>query len=172
MDYKVYDIKSLSEAIFEIDPNNGNGLYNLFTPSFVWGANYKFNTYVVEEFEEGRIDLVMDGMYADDGLDHFGDIDIILYLNGIDNPLNILAGSELIYPSGELLDAYRYKEFGQAVNDTDIKNRLSVPNKTTRVDKNRQKFVDNDYSLSPTISSNNTPPVKVTSDKIIVGGLK
>ena len=50
MDYKVYDIKSLSEAIFEIDPNNGNGLYNLFTPSFVWGANYKFETYVVEEF--------------------------------------------------------------------------------------------------------------------------
>ena len=55
--------------------------------------------------------------------------------------------------------------------DADIKKQLSVPNKTTRIDKNRQNFVDNNYSLPPVVSSNNKPPVSVTSDKIIVGGL-
>lgn len=164
------DIKSLSDAILTIDAN-GVKNYSLFSPSFVWAANYPFSTYIVSTEEEGRIDLIMQGMYGPD-IDYFSDLDVILYLNDIDNPLNILAGSEIIYVNGDLLDNYRYTEIGGGVKDTDVKNLLAVPNKTTRTDKNRQKFIENDYSLPPVVSSDNTPPVKVTNDKIIVGGLK
>ena len=109
-------------------------------------------------------------MYGTD-VDYFSDLDVILYLNEIDNPLSILAGTEMIYVGSDVLDNYRYTEIGDGAVDTDIKKLLAVPNKTTRIDKNRQKFVDNDYSLSPVISSNNTPPVVVTGNNIIVGGL-
>jgi hypothetical protein len=170
MDYKVYDIKSLSESILNLS-SNGDYNYNLFSPSFVWGANNPFSTYVVEKSEEGRIDLIMQSIYGTD-LSYFPDLDIILYLNDIDNPLNILEGTEIIYIQANLLDNYRYRDLGDSVVNDDIKKALSVPNKTTRTDKNRQKFVDNNYSLPPVVSSDNTPPVKVTSDKIIVGGLK
>lgn len=170
MDYKVYDIKSLSESILNISPN-GDFNYSLFSPSFVWGANNPFSTYVVEKSEEGRIDLIMQSIYGTD-LSYFPDLDIILYLNDIDNPLNILEGTEIIYIQANLLDNYRYRDLGDSVVNDDIKKALSVPNKTTRTDKNRQKFVDNNYSLPPVVSSDNTPPVKVTSNKIIVGGLK
>ena len=170
MDYTRYDIKSLSDATFtKID--DGSYILNLFQPSFMWGANNPFSTYVVESSDEGRIDLIMQSIYGVDA-DYFSSLDIILYLNDIDNPLNILAGTEIIYIQGDLLDNYRYTELGETVTNTDIKNLLSVPNKTTRIDSNRQKFVDNDYSLPPVVSSNNTPPVQVTSDKIIVGGIK
>jgi hypothetical protein len=170
MDYKVYDIKSLSESILNLS-SNGDYNYNLFSPSFVWGANNPFSTYVVEKSEEGRIDIIMQSIYGTD-LSYFPDLDIILYLNDIDNPLNILAGTEIIYIQANLLDNYRYRDLGDSVVNDDIKKALSVPNKTTRTDKNRQKFVDNNYSLPPVVSSDNTPPVKVTSNKIIVGGLK
>jgi hypothetical protein len=170
MDYKVYDIKSLSESILNLSPN-GDFNYSLFSPSFVWGANNPFSTYVVEKSEEGRIDMIMQSIYGVD-LSYFSDLDIILYLNDIDNPLNILAGTEIIYIQANLLDNYRYRDLGDSVVNDDIKKALSVPNKTTRTDKNRQSFVDNNYSLPPVVSSDNTPPVKVTSNKIIVGGLK
>jgi hypothetical protein len=170
MDYKVYDIKSLSEASLRIN-RNGEFTYDLLTPSFVWGANNPFSTYVVEKSEEGRIDLIMQSIYGPD-LDYFSDLDIILYLNDIDNPLNILEGTEIIYVNSDLLANYRYKDLGGAVVNSDIKRSLSVPNKTTRTDSNRQSFVDNDYSLPPVVSYDNTPPVKLTNDKIIVGGLK
>lgn len=165
-----YDIKSLKDAILKSDIN-GVFNYNLFSPSFVWGANNPFSTYIVEESEEGRIDLIMQSIYGVD-LSYFNSLDILLYLNDIDNPLSILAGTELIYVNGDILDDYRYTEVGGGTMDTDVKRALAVPNKTTRVDKNRQKYVDNDYSLPPVVSSDNTPPVKVTNDKIIVGGLK
>jgi len=165
-----YDIKSLEKALISTEVD-GTIIYNLFSPSFVWGANYPFSTYIVEENEEGRIDLIMQSIYGAD-LSYFNDLDVLLYLNDIDNPLSILAGTEIIYVSGDLLDDFRYTEIGGGVVDTDVKRALAVPNKTTRVDKNRQKYVDNDYSLPPVVSSDNTPPVKVTSDKIIVGGLK
>lgn len=164
------DIKSLSDAILTID-KNGVKNYNLFSPSFVWASNNPFSTYIVSPEEEGRIDLIMQAMYGPD-IDYFSGLDVILYLNNIDNPLNILAGSEIIYINGDLLDNYRYTEIGGGVKDTDVKQKLAVPNKTTRTDNNRQKFIENDYSLPPVVSSDNTPPVKVTSDKIIVGGLK
>ena len=163
------DIKSLSDAILLKNGKNEKEI-NLFSPSFVWGANNPFSKYIVEPYEEGRIDLIMQSMYGTDN-DYFSDLDVILYLNEIDNPLSILAGTEMIYVASDLLSRYRYSEVGDAAVDTDIKKLLAVPNKTTRVDKNRQKFVDNNYSLSPVISSNNTPPVIVTENKIIVGGL-
>ena len=165
-----YDIKSLSDSILTIGKYTGEKEYSLFTPSFIWGANNPFSTYIVESYEEGRIDLIMQSIYGTD-IDYFSDLDVILYLNEIDNPLNILAGTEIIYVEPDLLDRYRYAELGGGVIDADIKKQLSVPNKTTRIDKNRQNFVDNNYSLPPVVSSNNKPPVSVTSNKIIVGGL-
>lgn len=165
-----YDIKCLSELINKSDDLNIK-IYDLFDTNISWFANYEFSTYVVEESDEGRIDLIMDAIYGVDGYE-FSDLDVLLYLNYINNPLNILAGTEIIYVDSKSLPEYRYSggKFDSTVDD--IKKAISVPNKTNRVDKNRQKFIENDYSLPPVVSSSNTSPVQITDDKIIVGGLK
>ena len=170
MEPEKYDIESFKNLKIKGD-YSGVRIYDIFEPSIQWFANYSFSVYKVEPEEEGRIDLVMQSIYGVDGYD-FKDLDVILYLNGIDNPLNILGGSELIYVSSNLLEDYRYKEIGDEKTADEIKKLLSVPNKTTRIDKNRQNFVDSDYSMPPVLNKVSTPPVQITNDKIIIGGLK
>jgi hypothetical protein len=170
MEPEKYDIDCLKNLMIKED-YNGVTIYDIFEPNIEWFANYSFSTYMIQPEEEGRIDLVMQSIYGVDGYD-LKDLDVILYLNEIDNPLNILGGSEIIYVAQDLLSDYRYKEIGAEKTTDEIKRLLSVPNKTTRVDKNRQKFVDSDYSIPPVLNKVSTPPVQVTNDKIIIGGLK
>lgn len=168
MDYTNYDIKSLSETVITAY-NDGTLDYNLAAPSFVWGANFGFDVYVVPKNEEMRIDLVIASMY--NGIFKYNDIDVILYLNNIDNPLNIIEGMELIYPLSDNLDYFRYTENGEPAFNKDITKALSVPNKTTRVDSNRQKYIDNSYSLPPVVNPENKVPITTDANNIIIGGI-
>jgi galactitol-specific phosphotransferase system IIB component len=59
------------------------------------------------EWQEMRIDLVLISMYGEipNAMDA---VDIILAINGIDNPLNIKAGMILIYPNNiDNIDDFR-----------------------------------------------------------------
>ena len=45
------------------------------------------------------------------------------------------------------------------------------PNKTTRVDPNRQNYIENDYSLSPVVLDTPKEPVRIVDGKFSIGGL-
>ncbi len=157
------NIKSLEEAKYE------DGFYGIETPSFVYREDIMLFTYTVQKFEEMRIDLVMKSIYAESY--NFMDLDVILYINGIDNPLNISEGDSILYPSQSELVEFRYYERGNFTENKKISEKLGIPNKTTRKDENRENFVNNGYSLPPVVLAESKQPVRITSDKIIIGGL-
>ncbi len=160
------DIYSLSQLNY----NDRTRLFNIYYPQFFYTQKENLNTYIVQKGEEMRIDLVMLSMYNEDVL-VLKDIDVILFINGIDNPLNIFEGDVLYYPQQSALEVYRYV-FPQGSNPgQNIRRALSVPNKTTRVDSNRKKFVDNGFVLPPVVLDETKSPVRVEGGKIVIGGL-
>ena len=122
--------------------NTTDNIYNLFEPTILFRDD-STQEYTVTDTDEMRIDLIFQNMYnitpnsIYEMLEH---IDIILRLNNIDNPLNIKEGMVLKYPTMGQFEFYRYSEVLEDTNNETIK-QLGVqnnPNKTTRVDPNRQ----------------------------------
>ena len=94
-------------------------------------------------------------------------------LNNIDNPLNIKEGMVLKFPTVGKFETYRYSEILEDTNNDVIK-QLGVPNrpnKTTKVDPNRQNYIENDYSLSPVVLDTPREPVRIIDGKFSIGGL-
>jgi hypothetical protein len=149
--------------------SNGLNRFLLETPVHNYNGTIQLKEYTVQKGEEMRLDLIIESIYGD--ISYYKDVDVILYINGIDNPLNIREDQVIKYPNVGDLPSFRYTENGDTPDDT-IKRSLAVVNKSTRVDKNRAKFVENDYSLPPILLNSSNPPVTIDVDKIIVGGLK
>jgi phage pi2 protein 07 len=158
------DIKSLSNLKF----NQSDEKYNLFRPDTLFIFIDELYQYKVQKTEEMRIDLVMMSIY-DDNKYSLEDVDIILFLNGINNPLNINEGDIIYYPPYDSLQSYRF-EFKSKEVGGDIRKKLAVPNKTTKKDPNRKKFTEN-YSLPPVVLDETKSPVRIEGDKIVIGGL-
>jgi hypothetical protein len=156
------DIKSLSQTRWI------NRQWDLNFPS-IKVTEVQLQSYIVQKGENMRIDLVMKSMYDD--IFTFPEIDIILYINDIDNPINIREGMILYYPPGEAFEEFRYYENGKLASNKSIKQRLGVLNKTTRVDEKRKKFLDANYSLPPVVLNETRSPVTMDSKNINVGGL-
>lgn len=135
------------------------------TPDMVSGLN----VYEVQKGEDMRLDLVMMSIYEDSYV--LENMDVILYINGIDNPLNIREGMRLYYPDVANFDEFRYLNVNDPIASKSIKQALGVVNKTTRKDENRKKFLDADYSLPPTVLRESKQPVTISGGNIIVGGL-
>ena len=145
-----------------------NNKWDLNVPSFKM-IQPSLASYIVQRGEDMRIDLVMKSIYDD--IYNYKDIDILLYINNIDNPLNIREGMILYYPELSAFEGYRfYEEVSTAVKKS-VKQRLGVLNKTTRVDEKRKKFLDSDYSLPPVVLQESRPSVTMDDNKIKVGGL-
>ena len=163
------NILSLDEMKFINKSSDGWDRWDIFAPSFV---NIKdINTlrvYEVQKGEEMRIDLVMSSIYDEYSL---ADLDVILYINDIDNPLNIREGMLLSFPEHEDLVSFRYYDSGGDVVSKSIKSQLGVLNKTMRKDENRKKFLDSNYSLPPTVMKESKPAVTVSNGTIFVGGV-
>jgi hypothetical protein len=53
----------------------------------------------------------------------------------------------------------------------DVRSKLVVPNKSTKKDKDRQKFKENGFSLPPVVLERPRPPVRIKNGKFSVGGL-
>jgi hypothetical protein len=158
-------IKLISDSV-----RGGSNLYRLFDPGLTIYRRYGLLEYKVEREQEMRPDLVMKAIYDLDELDN---IDIILYLNGIDNPLNIKEGMILLYPDYKDLEKYRYKITGNELTEktNSVQKQLSVPNKTTRKDSSRKKYIDNGFSLPPVVLPAPKEPVRLDGKNILVGGL-
>lgn len=167
------DIKSLQEGV-KLNPDTG--LYNLFTPTFIFNNTIALNQYTISKDEEMRIDLVFSNMYSIEMSmmsNYYQDIDVILYINNIDNPLNIKEGMVLDYPSID--DIYRFRYVATTtINDNSITKKLgtpNTPNKTTRRDTARQDYIENDYSLSPVVLDTPREPVRIENGRFSIGGL-
>jgi hypothetical protein len=160
------DIYSLSQLNY----NQTTQLFNIYYPQFFYTRKETLNKYIVQRGEEMRIDLVMLSMYNEDTL-VLPDIDVILFINGIDNPLNIFVGDVLYYPPQEALDGYRYVFNESSKTGQNIRNALSVPNKTTKIDSNRKKFTDDGFVLPPVVLDESKPPVRLENGNIVIGGL-
>jgi len=94
-------------------------------------------------------------------------IDIILNFNNISNPLNIKEGTILYYPDQESLDKFN-------INETTVENvqqKISTAGKATAVDPDRKAYVEQNYSLPPTVLDRPTEQVTLTGDTIQVQGL-
>lgn len=152
--------------------NTYTKLYNFSYPVLAYVDNnleQSLAKYVVQQGEEMRIDLVMMSIYDDVSI--LKSLDVLLFINNIDNPLNIMVGDIIYYPPIDVLDSYRYSFEPSSRTGENVRKALAVPNKTTKKDGNRRKFVENGYSLPPVVLDESKPPVRVEGDKIVIGGL-
>jgi hypothetical protein len=144
----------------EILRRGDGGLYDLTQSTFKTSFDsIIYSRYQVQEGESMRIDTTCQNIYGN--LDF---IDIILNVNNIDNPLNIMVGDELIYPVNNI-SSLRFTD--DPVSDS-LK-MLGNSTKIERKDSNRKKYIENNYLLPPTILRDRSDQFNVDSDKIILG---
>jgi lipopolysaccharide export LptBFGC system permease protein LptF len=136
----------------------------------------EFSEYVIPKGFDMRLDLIFQDIYDlepnEVGL-YLENLDVIYYINNIDNPLNIKEGLVLKYPTnlGDILN-FRVSNIDSDINNKDIvKDKLSYPNKSTRKDKSRENFVKNGYSLPPVVLETPRPPVSIKDGKFNIGGI-
>lgn len=171
------DIVSLNEFVRF---NSDLDLFDLSKPTLIFlpdvsGVDVNYKELEVESYHEMRVDLLFMDMYNlepnEVGL-YLGNIDIICFINDIDNPLNIKKGMVLKYPDIE--DFYKFR-FTQDQDDfekkADVKSKLVVPNKTTRRDNDREKFKESGFSLPPVVLDKPKKPVTIKNGKFSVGGV-
>jgi len=168
------DIYSLHK---QIKFNTKQNVFDLFQPTFFFRTDIPVGTYVVTIDDEMRPDLLMKNIYNIDYslLDTFlEDIDVLLFINNIDNPLNIKSGMVVNYPlSIESFSSYRYTS-SESTSNSDILQQLAVPNyvdKTTRADSDRQSYIENNYSLSPVLMDTPKDPISIQNGVFSIGGL-
>lgn len=153
---------------------DGQDIYDFFGPSLTVGQTLpEMYPYVVDEFEEGRIDLVVDSFYGDLS-SVYEHVDVILHINGIDNPLSILAGDTIMLPSIEFMNDFRYQPTNDRINkaarDRTLGFSSAEPNKSTRVDSKRTKYLES-IAFPPTINQTPKPGVVMENGQIKIGGL-
>jgi hypothetical protein len=149
-------------------------LFDLVIPTFIYRTDIPLRSFDVEQKHEMRIDLIFQDMYGlesnEVGL-YLDDIDVILFLNFIDNPLNIKKDMILFYTETlEQLSSFRISE-----DDFELKNKnidkIVVPNKSTRIDKNRQLNLSENLTFSPVIKRTPRRSVEIRNGVFNIGGL-
>lgn len=159
------DIKSIKNVKYDISKKE----FDLFAPQFMSRTDIGVIKYTVQRGEVMRIDLVAMSMY-NNNISVLESLDILLFINNIDNPLNIVEGMDLIYPpDASSLELYRISN--DITIGGNVRNQLSSPNKTTKIDNNRKKFVDSGYALPPVVLDSTMNPVRLEDGKIVIGGL-
>lgn len=165
------DIWTLSDRIKT--NNDQDGLFDLFEQFIVYRTDIPLYDFEVQEWEEMRIDLIFQRMYDFDSNEvglYLKEIDVILFINQIDNPLNIKTGMILRYPEFPDIGKYRYTE--DADSRTKSKSPLlAVPNVSTKKDKSREIYKKNNYSLPPVALANPKQGVRSEDGIVKVGGL-
>jgi len=174
------NFKSLAEYIginkYRELGDNEDVFYDLFSSTFKYDQRIVLSEYRVPKGFDMRLDLVFQEMYnlePNEVGNYLEDMDVIYFINNIDNPLNIKEGLVLKYPPdlGNLRE-FRVLNVDDDINNKDrVKEKLAYPNKSTRKDKSRENFVKNGYSLPPVILETPRPPVSIKDGKFNIGGL-
>ncbi|NBP00808.1 MAG: hypothetical protein EBU90_11875 [Proteobacteria bacterium] len=157
-------------------PSDQSFLYDLFKATIKnFVDTIKLQTYIVKPEEEMRIDLILKNMYELSDFQistYYKEIDVILIINNIDNPLNIKSGQVLLYPSLADFDDFRIQT--EADISTDSKQtiaQLGVPDKTTRTDSARQKYLKDGVALPPTVNTVAKEGAQIKNGDYIIGGV-
>lgn len=151
-------------TLFDIDSlrrdTNQDNLYNLFEPTFIMRSGYDNSTFVVSEESMMRPDLVCNDIYNRVDL-----LDFILSYNDIDNPLNLMEGDILFYTAFGAIDNFKLRE----TDKTDTRKGLINANKSTRIDQNRQKYIEEKFALPPTYLPTPQSPITFEGDNLVIG---
>lgn len=161
------NIKSLKSSKF----NPISKTTNIENPSFVNNPLIDLYKYTIQQGETMRPDLIMKSIYNINS--SFEHIDVILYINGIENPLNLKEGTTILYPKYLDLDKFRYVIKGGELSNLpeDTNQEISKVDKTTKKDKNREEFTKSNYQLPPVVKSKPEPSVRVVGNNIRIGGI-
>jgi hypothetical protein len=152
---KITDIDKLKRS------SDNQNLFDLTKATFKFSwVDAQYTQYKVKKGEEMRIDLICNSIYG-----NVDNIDILLNVNNISNPLNIKEGSTILYPDISQLDNLRPRE----VSTEDKQKLLSNKDKSTKVDSSRQAYVEANYNLPPTVMDMPTEQIKVASGNVTVG---
>lgn len=138
-----------------------NNFYDLTERTYKFYNTYDVSVYEVEPDKEMRMDLISYMLYKTTDY-----VDFLLKYNNISNPLNIKSGDKIYYVVTEdTIDFFR----AFPKDNQNVAPKLVNPNKSTRRDQNRQKYVDKGYSLPPTLNDTPISPVEIDGNKIVVG---
>ena len=153
---KFYNIDKLERDTYQ------DNLYDFFKVTFDQSTRptTPFQSTVVLEEQYMRLDLVSQQVYGNDSY-----VDFLCDFNYIDNPLNIMGTDELNYPSIDGVNSYRNPEADKKT----IPGILLDSEKSTKVDENRKKYVEQNYSLTPTSIEVPKEPVQVKKGNIVIG---
>ena len=164
-------------------------LFDLTVPDIIFididissqNSSVTYDVIEVEEQHEMRVDLLFRDMYnlqPNEANIYLGNIDVILSINNIDNPLNIKKGMILKFPRIDEFPNFRVSPDGDPFNkknNTSVRDKLTFPNKKTRKDGSRENFKDSGYSLPPVVLRKPKKPVNIIRDGdefiIAAGGL-
>ena len=166
------DVKSL----FEYITTDQDGFSDLFPSTFVFNPEIPLLDYITTRDDVMRIDLIFKNIYnlePDEVGLYLNDIDVLLYINNIENPVNIVEGMTIKYPEdiGQFAK-FRIKSVEDDFNNqSKVKDQLVFPRKTTRKDNNRQKFVEEGYALPPVVLDTPRNPVIIENGQFTIGGL-
>lgn len=151
------------------------GLMDLFEPCMYLNPTVPLSEYEVKRGEDMRIDLILQNMYNLDPAivgNYLQHIDILLYINNIDNPLNITEGMILRYPTqSDRFDEFRLVEDDFKTKTKNINKLLAVPNVSGKIDPKRKSYIDNGYSFPPTVRKEPKAAVSIQEGKFYIGGI-
>ena len=152
------DVKRIKQSL---DKELGEEYFwDLTQSTFKSRNDVSLNYWYVQQDEDMRIDLICYRIY-----DNTDNIDILLNVNRIDNPLNIKSGDVLRYPSESDIYLFRVTE-----DEKQSVQKLLNRNKAPRKDSNRKDYVEKNYSLPPTVLQVPTEPVSIVGKDIVIGG--
>lgn len=142
--------------------------FRLEDPAYIYDSTLDLSEYTVQKDEEMRLDLIIESIYGD--ISYYEYADILLYINGIDNPLNIRVGQKIYYPNLNNFEDLLVSPAETMTSDL-VKMAFSNFEKVKKEDPTRKSFVENNYSLPPVVSKSSKNPVSVDNGLIKVGGI-
>jgi hypothetical protein len=151
-----------------------DGLYDLFDSYIFYRPDIPLYSYEVQQYDEMRIDLIFQNIYRlepNEVGSYLENIDVLLFINFIDNPINIKRGTIIRYPDLSELSSFRYNEDALSATKRTVKPLLAVPNVSTKKDSDREKYKKANYSLPPVALETPKSSVRIEDGVFKVGGL-
>lgn len=158
---EIFDLNNIKKVTQKPDKELGQTeFYDLTETTFKSRFDIPYSIYYVQKEEEMRLDLICYNIYKNTDY-----IDILLNVNEIDNPLNIKVGDIIKYPSSKDIELLRVRSESKETVKT-----LLNRNKSTRKDEARKKYIEDNFTLPPTILPNPIEPVIQEGNNIVIGG--
>lgn len=162
------------ESLNNLKRESPDEIYDFTKPNLVYRTDIPLQEYTVQEGDDMRIDLIFQNMYnlePNEVGEALANVDIVLFINNIDNPLNIVKGQVLLYPPFDRFSEFRRTDESIEEDRNSVREKLIVPNKNTKKDSSRKNYLENDFSLPPVVLRKPRSPVRLDGSKISVGGL-